>query len=54
MPCEQDVIENGINTAAMDVVLLKKIEELTLYIVEQQKISEKQQLEIELLKQTIK
>lgn len=54
VPCEQDVIENGINTAAMDVVLLKKIEELTLYIVEQQKISEKQQLEIELLKQTIK
>lgn len=47
VPSEKEVKENGINTADMDAVLLQKIEELTLYIVQQQK-------EIEALKKEIK
>lgn len=47
VPSEKEVKENGINTAEMDAILLQKIEELTLYIVEQQK-------QIEALKQQIK
>lgn len=47
VPSEKEVKENGINTADMDAVLLQKIEELTLYIVQQQK-------EIEQLKKEIK
>lgn len=46
VPSEKEVKENGINTAEMDAILLQKIEELTLYIVQQQK-------EIEALKKTI-
>lgn len=37
MLSEKEVKENGINTAEMDAILLQKIEELTLYIVQQQK-----------------
>lgn len=47
VPSEKEVKENGINTADMDAVLLQKIEELTLYVVQQQK-------EIEALKKEIK
>lgn len=47
VPSEREVKERGINTADMDAVLLQKIEELTLYIVQQQK-------EIEALKKEIK
>lgn len=37
VPSEHDVIENGINVAEMNAILLKKIEELTLYIIDLQK-----------------
>ncbi len=37
VPTEADVKQNGINTAQMDATLLQKIEELTLYLVQQQK-----------------
>ena len=37
VPSEKEVKANGINTAEMDAILLQKIEELTLYIVQQQK-----------------
>ena len=47
VPSEQEVKTNGINTAEMDAILLQKIEELTLYIVQQQK-------EIDALKKEIK
>ncbi|MBN2664361.1 MAG: hypothetical protein JXR68_11990, partial [Bacteroidales bacterium] len=41
IPSEQDIIENGLNLGDMDALLLLKIEELTLYIIEQnKKISE--------------
>lgn len=35
VPSEQDVLENGINLGEMDATLLRKIEELTLYILKQ-------------------
>lgn len=47
VPSETEVKENGINTTEMDALLLQKIEELTLYIVQQQK-------DIEELKKQIK
>jgi hypothetical protein len=37
VPDAGSVIENGINVAKMNVVLLQKIEELTLYLIEQEK-----------------
>lgn len=37
IPSEQEVKKGGINLAEMDALLLQKIEELTLYIIEQQK-----------------
>ena len=43
VPSAQEVVCNGIDMAKMDAKLLEKIEELTLYVLKQQK-------EIELLK----
>jgi len=37
IPSAEDVEEKGINLAEMDAALLKKIEELTLYIIQQEK-----------------
>ena len=37
VPTETEVKENGINVAGMNAKLLQKVEELTLYIIEQQK-----------------
>lgn len=41
VPNEDEVLKNGVDVSAMQILLLKKIEELTLYIVEQQKEIEK-------------
>lgn len=49
IPSEAEVLENGIELGAMDAKLLQKIEELTLYAIEQQKAIEKQQAQIQLL-----
>lgn len=38
VPSSEEVHANGIDLAKMDATLLKKIEELTLYIIEQQKL----------------
>lgn len=46
VPSAQDVEENGINVVEMQKVLLKKIEELTLYTVEQQRLIEELQAKI--------
>ncbi|OFX42478.1 MAG: hypothetical protein A2046_09020 [Bacteroidetes bacterium GWA2_30_7] len=46
VPSEKEVTENGIDVGQMNTILLKKIEELTLYSIEQQKQLEKQQLQI--------
>lgn len=37
VPSAQEVVSNGINMATMDATLLRKIEELTLYLIEQDK-----------------
>lgn len=57
IPSEVDVTENGINLGEMNAKLLQKIEELTLYLIEQSKeikelkaLTQQQQTEIELLK----
>lgn len=47
IPSEDEVKKNGMNVADMQVMLLKKIEELTLYAIEQQK-------RIEVLEKTLK
>jgi hypothetical protein len=47
VPSEAQVMEEGINLGQMDAILLKKIEELILYIIKQQK-------EIDALKQAFK
>lgn len=37
IPSEKEVLENGINVAEMNILLLKKVEELTILLVEQNK-----------------
>ena len=50
VPTEKEVHENGINLGEMDALLLKKIEELTLYVIELKKENEEIKLEINELK----
>ncbi|MBR5602599.1 MAG: hypothetical protein IKW51_00090 [Bacteroidales bacterium] len=49
MPSEKDIINNGYGMVEMDGLLLKKIEELTLYTIELHKLIENQQKIIETL-----
>ncbi len=52
VPSATDVVENGgVELKEMTVLLLKKIEELTLYTIQQQKMIEKLQDEVKLSKQ---
>ena len=45
VPSENEVLENGIELQEMNILLLKKIEELTLYIIElNEKLEEQQEL----------
>ncbi|MBI9033478.1 MAG: hypothetical protein JEZ03_03295 [Bacteroidales bacterium] len=53
VPSEEKVIEEGINVAEMDAILLQKIEELTLYMIEQQKMIDELKQENQLIKQSI-
>ncbi|MFC2138003.1 hypothetical protein ACFLTE_07500 [Bacteroidota bacterium] len=46
VPSEAEVKEKGLNLGDMDVILLQKIEELTLYTIEQQKVIEELKAEI--------
>lgn len=50
VPSAKEFKENGYNLAEMDNVLLKKVEELTLYTIEQNKKLEQQEIEINNLK----
>jgi hypothetical protein len=50
IPTEKEVLENGINLGEMNAKLLQKIEELTLYSIQQNKKIEEQSKEIESLK----
>jgi len=49
VPSSDDVHKDGVDLAKMDATLLKKIEELTLYLIEQQKQSQQQADEIKQL-----
>ena len=50
IPSAKEVEENGVSLGEMNAKLLKKIEELTLYVIELKKDSEKQQQDIDKLK----
>ena len=50
IPTEAEVIENGINLGEMDAKLLQKIEELTLYLIEQNKKIEALEQQVQELK----
>ncbi len=50
IPSEDEVTKNGIDIGEMNAKLLQKIEELTLYMIEQNKQNQAQQTEIEELK----
>ncbi len=54
IPSAQEVEENGVSVGEMNAKLLQKVEELTLYIIDQQKSIERQQQEIDALKHQIK
>jgi hypothetical protein len=54
VPTAKEMEKNGVQLGEMNMLLLKKVEELTLYMIEQQKINKTQALEIEELKRLIK
>lgn len=53
VPSEEEVKANGVSLGKTNALLLQKIEELTLYVIQQQKAMEQQQKEIEDLKTKI-
>jgi len=53
MPSEQEVITNGLNLGEMNKVLTKKVEELTLYLIEKDKKEKEQQNQMDLQKDRI-
>jgi hypothetical protein len=53
VPSEKEVKENGINLGQMDAILLQKVEELTLYVIELQKENDSQKKEIQELQQKV-
>jgi len=54
IPDEKTVVENGLNLGEMDALLLQKVEELTLYIIELNKKIEEQEKKIEYLQMKVK
>ena len=52
IPSEKEVKENGFNLGEMQGKLLLKVEELTLYIIEQQKLIEGLQKQVKELQKT--
>jgi hypothetical protein len=53
IPSAKEVEANGVNLGEMDALLLKKIEELTLYMIEMKKENEEMKKENKLMKQEI-
>ncbi|QEC79314.1 hypothetical protein [Mucilaginibacter ginsenosidivorax] len=53
MPSEEQVAKNGINLGEMNRLLLKKVEELTLYLIEKDKKEQEQEVRIEKLEKII-
>lgn len=54
IPSEKEVLKDGINVVEMQAKLLQKIEELTLYVIDQDKKIENQNKEIKELKERVK
>ena len=54
LPSESEVLDKGYNMAEMDGILLKKIEELTLYTIDLQRQLQEQQATINTLKKELK
>ncbi|MCO6148510.1 hypothetical protein [Flavobacterium sp. NRK1] len=54
VPSAEEMVNNGLDVAQMDAKLMEKVEELTLYIIEQNKVNQKQAKEIEELKVMVK
>ncbi len=54
VPSAKQMEEEGVSVSEMNMLLLKKVEELTLYVISQQETLKKQQQEIESLKSQIK
>lgn len=54
IPSEKQMIENGLNVNEMQIKVLQKIEELTLYVIEQNKQNKDQQKQIDELKEQLK
>ncbi|MFI5161963.1 MAG: hypothetical protein ACHQHN_11835 [Sphingobacteriales bacterium] len=54
MPPERVMIKNGLNVGEMNKLLVKKVEELTLYLIEQSKLIAEQNKRIERLEQRSK
>jgi hypothetical protein len=53
VPSADEVVKDGIDLGKMDSKLLKKIEELTLYAIEQQKQNEHMQKQIDELQRRL-
>lgn len=53
VPSAGEMEQNGIQVGEMNMLLLKKVEELTLYMIELKKENEEQHLEIEKLKRAV-
>jgi len=51
VPSAEDVAENGVTVGEMEAVLLQKIEELTLYVIEMKKQNDALKAEVQTLKQ---
>ena len=54
VPSEKEVKENGLSLGQSDAVLLQKIEELTLYLIEQNKVVKSEKLKVESLQSEIR
>ncbi len=54
IPSEKEMVENGVNVNDMQIKLLQKIEELTLYVIEQEKQNKKLQEQISIQDKRIK
>lgn len=53
VPSEAEIMNDGVDLGEMNIVLLEKVEELTLYLIEQSKAIESQQSELNELKQEL-
>jgi uncharacterized coiled-coil protein SlyX len=53
VPSAAEVKENGIDVAEMDEILLRKVEELTLYTIEQEKLIEATNKELAAMKKQL-